>query len=146
MKPQLKAERVAISPLPDKLDAVIQANAIQLEQVIINLITNGMQAMEGQEIKQLNLEFEHHTSSNSEQCIQLHIDDNGPGFAHDTPQQFFEPFHTTKKNGLGLGLSISQQIIRGINGELTHAKSPLGGARFTICLPLITEQQNNNND
>ena len=146
MKPQLKAERVAISPLPDKLDAVIQANAIQLEQVIINLITNGMQAMEGQEIKQLNLEFEYHINANSEQCIQIHIDDNGPGFAHDTPQQFFEPFHTTKKNGLGLGLSISQQIIRGINGELTHAKSPLGGARFTICLPLITEQQNNNND
>ena len=146
MKPQLKAERVAISPLPDKLDALIQANAIQLEQVIINLITNGMQAMEGQETKQLNLEFEYHTNANSEQCVQIHIDDNGPGFAHDTPQQFFEPFHTTKKNGLGLGLSISQQIIRGINGELTHAQSPLGGARFTICLPLITEQQNNNND
>ena len=146
MKPQLKAERVAISPLPDKLDAVIQANAIQLEQVIINLITNGMQAMEGQENKQLNLEFEYHINANSEQCVQIHIDDNGPGFAHDTPQQFFEPFHTTKKNGLGLGLSISQQIIRGINGELTHAQSPLGGARFTICLPLITEQQNNNND
>lgn len=102
--------------------------------------------MEGQEIKQLNLEFEYHTNANSERCIQIHIDDNGPGFAHDTPQQFFEPFHTTKKNGLGLGLSISQQIIRGINGELTHAKSPLGGARFTTCLPLITEQQNNNND
>lgn len=146
MKPQLKAERVAMSPLPDKLDALIQANAIQLEQVIINLITNGIQAMEGQESKQLNLEFEHHTNTNSERFIQLHIDDNGPGFAHDTPQQFFEPFHTTKKNGLGLGLSISQQIIRGINGELTHAKSPLGGARFTICLPLITEQQNNNNE
>jgi len=146
MKPQLKAERVTISPLPDKLDALIQANAIQLEQVIINLITNGMQAMEGQEDKQLSLEFEYHTNANSERCIQLHIDDNGPGFVHDTPQQFFEPFHTTKKNGLGLGLSISQQIIRGINGELTNAKSPLGGARFTICLPLITEQQNNNNE
>ena len=146
MKPQLKAERVTISPLPDKLDALIQANAIQLEQVIINLITNGIQAMEGQENKQLSLEFEYHTNANSERYIQLHIDDNGPGFAHDTPQQFFEPFHTTKKNGLGLGLSISQQIIRGINGELTHAKSPLGGARFTICLPLITEQQNNNNE
>lgn len=146
MKPQLKAERVLTSALPEQLDALINANAIQLEQVIINLITNAIQAMEGQESKQLNIEFENNLTTALQPFIQIHIDDNGPGFEPHAPHQFFEPFHTTKKNGLGLGLSISQQIIRGINGELTHAKSPLGGARFTICLPLITEQQKNNNE
>lgn len=50
----------------------------------------------------------------------------------------FEPFFTTKQNGLGLGLSISQQIIQSMNGDLTASVSPLGGARFTIHLPPLT--------
>ncbi|WP_435350966.1 ATP-binding protein, partial [Klebsiella pneumoniae] len=58
-----------------------------------------------------------------------------------TTGHFFEPFHTTKKNGLGLGLSISQQIISGINGKLVTGVSPQGGARFSIELPIVPDEQ-----
>ncbi|WP_241823913.1 ATP-binding protein, partial [Vibrio crassostreae] len=63
------------------------------------------------------------------------------GFTSPSSGNFFEPFHTTKKNGLGLGLSISQQIINGINGKLVTGSSPQGGARISIELPLVGHEQ-----
>ncbi|MEZ8720519.1 ATP-binding protein [Vibrio pomeroyi] len=139
MKPQLKSERVKTNELPETFDACILANAIQLEQVIINLLTNAIQAMESQDDKQLAILLEVRETDEANTLI-IHVDDNGPGFTSSSSGNFFEPFHTTKKNGLGLGLSISQQIISGINGKLTTGTSPQGGARFSIELPVIKQQ------
>ena len=133
MKPQLKSERVKVNELPETFDACVLANAIQLEQVIINLLTNAIQAMEQQDDKQLAILLEIRESEHQQaQTLLIHVDDNGPGFTSPSNGHFFEPFHTTKKNGLGLGLSISQQIISGINGKLVTGSSPQGGARFSI--------------
>ncbi|EDK29553.1 signal transduction histidine kinase regulating C4-dicarboxylate transport system [Vibrionales bacterium SWAT-3] len=138
MKPQFKSERINLNELPETFDACVLANAIQLEQVIINLLTNAVQAMEDQEDKQLAILLEiKETDEAQDKTLLIHIDDNGPGFTSSSSGNFFEPFHTTKKNGLGLGLSISQQIISGINGKLTTGTSPQGGARFGIELPLV---------
>lgn len=139
MKPQLKSERVKTNELPETFDACILANAIQLEQVIINLLTNAIQAMENQDDKQLAILLEVKETDEANTLL-IHVDDNGPGFTSSSSGNFFEPFHTTKKNGLGLGLSISQQIISGINGKLTTGTSPQGGARFSIELPLVEQQ------
>ncbi|NVN84053.1 MULTISPECIES: ATP-binding protein [unclassified Vibrio] len=139
MKPQLKSERVKTNELPETFDACILANAIQLEQVIINLLTNAIQAMESQDDKQLAIILEVRETDEANTLL-IHVDDNGPGFTSSSSGNFFEPFHTTKKNGLGLGLSISQQIISGINGKLTTGTSPQGGARFSIELPLVEQQ------
>ncbi|MGF1799122.1 ATP-binding protein [Vibrio gigantis] len=139
MKPQLKSERVKTNELPETFDACILANAIQLEQVIINLLTNAVQAMEGQDDKHLAILLEVRETDEANTLL-IHVDDNGPGFTSSSSGNFFEPFHTTKKNGLGLGLSISQQIISGINGKLTTGTSPQGGARFSIELPVINQQ------
>ncbi|KAA8668321.1 sensor histidine kinase [Vibrio gigantis] len=139
MKPQLKSERVKTNELPETFDACILANAIQLEQVIINLLTNAVQAMESQDDKQLAVLLEVRETDEANTLL-IHVDDNGPGFTSSSSGNFFEPFHTTKKNGLGLGLSISQQIISGINGKLTTGTSPQGGARFSIELPVIKQQ------
>ena len=139
MKPQLKSERVKTNELPETFDACILANAIQLEQVIINLLTNAIQAMENQDDKQLAVLLEVRETAEANTLL-IHVDDNGPGFTSSSSGSFFEPFHTTKKNGLGLGLSISQQIISGINGKLTTGTSPQGGARFSIELPVIKQQ------
>ncbi|WP_373958598.1 ATP-binding protein [Vibrio gigantis] len=140
MKPQLKSERVKTNELPETFDACILANAIQLEQVIINLLTNAVQAMESQDDKQLAVLLEVRETAEANTLL-IHVDDNGPGFTSSSSGNFFEPFHTTKKNGLGLGLSISQQIISGINGKLTTGTSPQGGARFSIELPLVEQQK-----
>lgn len=84
----------------------VRVNPIQLEQVLINLLTNALQALEGQAERVVQIRLQ-----TSEQQIALFVDDNGPGVGIETLPHLFEPFHTTKKNGLGLGLSISQQIL-----------------------------------
>ncbi len=108
----------------------LMINPIQLEQVLVNLITNALQALQDTANKQLHLIC----VSEAERFI-IYLDDNGPGISDEQVRCLFEPFYTTKKNGLGLGLSISQQIIQAMDGDLTAESSPLGGARFTITLP-----------
>ncbi|HDY7617960.1 TPA: sensor histidine kinase [Vibrio vulnificus] len=136
MKPALKSARVQLNTHYPEQEILVVINVIQLEQVLINLITNAIEAMEGCEEKRLNLVVEIDSSQN----VNIHIDDNGPGIEPAQFQQLCEPFHTTKKNGLGLGLSISQQILAGMNGKLQVSHSPLGGARFTIMLPTINTE------
>ena len=88
--------------------------------------------MEEQEVKQVDIHLEEYHGQ-----VLLFVDDNGPGVPEDKKDHLFDPFYTTKKNGLGLGLSISHQIITGLNGKLTVADAPIGGARFVIVLPLV---------
>ncbi|KUI99751.1 sensor histidine kinase [Vibrio sp. MEBiC08052] len=108
----------------------LNINPIHLEQVLINLLTNAIQALDDRADKQIILSF---TEDNLQ--LTIHIDDNGEGLGDKTLSQLFDPFYTTKKNGLGLGLSISQQIIQSMGGQLNASSSPLGGARFSIQLP-----------
>ncbi|HFQ5374160.1 TPA: ATP-binding protein [Vibrio vulnificus] len=136
MKPSLKSARVQLETDFPEHDIHLVINTIQLEQVLINLITNAIEAMENTEAKQLRITVDRAL----EQQIRVHIDDSGPGIDPAKFAQLCEPFHTTKKNGLGLGLSISQQILAGMNGKLQVSHSPLGGARFTIMLPTINTE------
>ena len=69
--------------------------------------------------------------------VIIDIEDTGPGFANDTLNQLFEPFYTTKQNGLGLGLSISQQIMQSMDGELQASNTEHSGAKFRLLLPQI---------
>ena len=130
LEAQLKAHQVTLEINSDDL-VEVEINPIQLEQVLINLLTNSVQALEEQPQRLIRLSVNVHAD-----CLLIHIDDNGPGLSQEQQNQLFEPFYTTKKNGLGLGLSISQQIIKAMNGQLTVSRSPLNGARFTIQLPL----------
>lgn len=136
MKPAIKSARVQLDTQFPEQDIFVVINVIQLEQVLINLLTNAIEAMEMCEEKHLNILVEIGPS----QTVNIHIDDNGPGIDPAKFAQLCEPFHTTKKNGLGLGLSISQQILAGMNGKLQVSHSPLGGARFTIMLPTINTE------
>ncbi|MGR5178918.1 sensor histidine kinase [Vibrio mediterranei] len=131
IQPQLKSHQVKLDCTIGNHDAQVYINPIQVEQVLINLLTNAIQAMDNTDPKQLNLSVEIGQTKAS-----IHIDDSGPGLPDDSIADLFEPFYTTKENGLGLGLSISQQIIRNLNGTIRVASSPLGGARFTVELPL----------
>ncbi len=132
--PQLKSQQTEL-----KLELVeepikVKVNPIQLEQVLVNLLSNAIHAVAGLPYRTIVLSAE----LQNEQ-VSIHIDDSGEGISLEHRDKLFEPFYTTKKNGLGLGLSISQQILQAMNGELTASESPLGGARFTITLPLKDE-------
>lgn len=131
VEPQLKANNVTLTLECDNHTTLVNINTIQFEQVLINLLTNSIQALEEQAERIITITTITHSNQ-----VSVHIDDNGPGVSKEKAEQLFEPFFTTKKNGLGLGLSISQQIIQAMNGSLMLESSPLGGARFTIVLPI----------
>ncbi|WP_068714151.1 sensor histidine kinase [Vibrio tritonius] len=132
VQPQYQAHHVDLAIHTPEQPIWVSMNPIQLEQVLINLLTNALQAMENQEVKQVDIHLEVH-----EGLVMLFVDDNGPGVPLDKRIHLFDPFYTTKKNGLGLGLSISHQIIASLNGKLTVTEAPRGGARFVIALPEV---------
>ncbi|WP_045490423.1 sensor histidine kinase [Vibrio harveyi] len=135
MKPAFKSARVTLNTKLIEQDVEVQINTIQLEQVLVNLLTNAIEATKGQENKQVRLSIEKDIQA---ELVWIYVDDNGTGLGEFTFSQLCEPFLTTKQNGLGLGLSISQQILAGMNGKLSAQNRKQGGARFSICLPLIS--------
>ncbi len=130
---QLKTSQVDCRFTQPNMPIWVMVNPIQLEQVLINLVTNAEQALLQSQQSERQIEI---SIVEQHQQVAIHIDDNGPGISAETRDKLFEPFYTTKKNGLGLGLSISQQILRAMNGELLIDRSPLNGARFSILLPI----------
>ncbi len=114
-------------------EPVALCDANRLEQVLINLIGNALDAMAGQPRPQLELAWE---CANG--VVRLHVRDHGPGLSEEAQARLFEPFFTTKPagDGLGLGLAISAGIIRDFGGSLHGANHPGGGAVFTLELPL----------
>ncbi len=105
----------------------------QIEQVIINLMINAAEAMEGKGKLIITTK-----SLNEESTVELLVDDSGPGVSQDIRLKIFEPFFTTKthRGGTGLGLSITHGIVQRHGGNITVETSPMGGARFRIHLPL----------
>lgn len=118
-----------------KLDK-IQADADRLKQVIINIIRNAVQAMEGKGKVTI-------TSFQSAGKAGFSIKDTGPGIPGNIKGKIFEPFLSTKKRGSGLGLSISKQIIDKHQGEIKIKSSPGAGTTIKVCLPL-THRKNKN--
>ncbi|GAB2656495.1 sensor histidine kinase [Vibrio panuliri] len=128
--PQVKSQQASLSIDTPDTPIFVTVNPIQLEQVMVNLLTNAIQAVSDSPRHDVAL-----TVEVTPKMVMIHTDDSGEGIEPSQRQKLFEPFYTTKKNGLGLGLSISQQILAAMDGELTISTSPLGGARFTITLP-----------
>lgn len=113
---------------PDEI--VINADEELLSQVLINLIKNAMQALEGQMDGEIRL-----TVKCRRNVVLIDVVDNGPGIPHDLLEDIFVPFFTTKNGGTGIGLSLSRQIVRMHNGELTVSSVPYSETKFTISLP-----------
>ncbi|MBB3192022.1 sensor histidine kinase [Halomonas cerina] len=110
----------------------VRAEPVRLEQVLVNLIGNALQAMAETTEPRLTL-----TIVPEGKRVRIAVIDNGPGIAEADLPRLFEPFFTTKStgSGLGLGLSISARIIDDLGGRLEAANVPGGGATFTITLP-----------
>jgi len=103
-----------------------------IEQVILNLITNAAEAMEGmQKAKKIEI-----TSSIEHVRVLVTVSDSGPGVPLNLREEIFDPFCTTKNGSTGLGLSLSHRIITDHGGSLRVGASVLGGAEFIIELPV----------
>ena len=113
-------------------DIIVLCNAIGLEQVFTNLITNAMDAVPESEPVQIWFQVRREGK-----LAVLHITDNGPGIPLASLDKIFDPFYTTKEHGLGLGLSISAGILRAAGSALAvrnRSAQEGGGAQFTITL------------
>ncbi len=112
----------------------ITTDGLRLEQVLINLISNALDAISHQQWKALTFNVD--TNRNDQLAVSL--SDNGPGIPEELREQVFDPFFTTKEvgKGMGLGLSISYNIVRTLGGSLTVKNIDAGGACFTVTLPV----------
>ncbi|WP_451977375.1 sensor histidine kinase [Azospirillum endophyticum] len=124
--------------VPEDIMALCDPN--RLEQVVVNLVANGLDALAGREGGRLAL-----SAATGDGRVRIRVADNGPGLSDEVLPRLFEPFFTTKdvgkegakegSGGLGLGLAISAGIVRDFGGALTGANGPDGGAVFTVDLP-----------
>ncbi len=121
-----------VEELPPHL--VVNIDAVQFEQVLINLLHNAIQALEHAHPPQIGVHF-----TAEDNNVAIHIWDNGPGLDDEQKYKIFNPFYTSKPDGLGLGLTISRRIIDAFSGTLTVKDHSGGGCEFIITLPRSTE-------
>jgi two-component system C4-dicarboxylate transport sensor histidine kinase DctB len=124
------AARIAVAPVASSLQ--LSAEAGRLEQVLVNLLRNGLDAMAGQ--AEPLLEIDAHGMGDR---VAIAVRDHGPGLPDEVRDHLFEPFYTTKPagEGLGLGLAISLTIVESYGGTLSAHNAPDGGAVFVLTLP-----------
>lgn len=136
---RLSRENVKIS-WPMQLDrCYVLGDIVRIEQVLVNLIDNAIQAMDSLKEKRIDISLE---CKDGKQV--LCVRDFGLGVPEKEVNRVFEPFYTTKKagGGLGLGLSISHRIVVSLGGDLTVKNHPEGGAIFMLALPIDPQHDN----
>ncbi len=133
LKAQLEDRQIKVSiDLPPALPPVM-IDAAQIKQVFFNLIKNAMEAMKDGGALEIEL-------SSDDQYVTVSFLDNGSGMSDETIAHVFEPYHTTKKQGTGLGLMVSQRIIRAHGGEIDITSKEGLGTKFFVRLPRLEKR------
>jgi len=126
-----------------RLDAegdLVVVDRIQIQQVLLNLIRNAIEAMKQSARKELTI-----TKHAADGTAVVSVSDTGQGIDHEIRAQLFRPFVTTKADGMGVGLSISRTIIDAHGGKLWVDDNPDGGATFRFSLPVAPENKSEDN-
>ncbi|MBX6421659.1 MAG: PAS domain S-box protein [Nevskia sp.] len=138
---QIKAHAVKVRVNGTEGLPPLLLDSIQIEQVLVNLARNAIEAMTGAQVEAPELELVA-ALSDTPLGVRLSVRDNGPGFGDTAPDELFAPFFTTKKEGLGQGLSICRRIIEAHGGRLWAEPNHPQGAAFHLWLPLPTRNGN----
>ena len=131
VKPELKSKNIQIQLRVDD-DLVIMVNPSEIEQVILNLLNNAIQALAKSGTLQHRIALE---ATKVGQSVRLSVSDNGPGVPVEFKPQLFELLSTTKQTGMGLGLWLCKHIVTRYSGSIHHEDLVGGGTRFVIELP-----------
>jgi two-component system, LuxR family, sensor kinase FixL len=123
---------VTVPPGTDPLPVL--AVRLEVQQVLLNLLLNAIQAAETEQKTDGRVEIGVQVDARG--FATLTIDDNGPGVIKNDRGAIFEPFVTSKKTGNGIGLAVVRRIVNRHNGTIDISASPLGGARFTVSIPV----------
>ncbi len=119
-----------------KIDFVL-ADKVQVQQVLLNLMRNAIEAMEDVARRELIVS----TVPAQDRLVAINVADTGTGIAPEVSAQLFQPFITTKPHGMGVGLSISRTIIEAHGGTLTALPNPGGGTVFSFTLPSVSKEE-----
>jgi len=132
--PELKSKNIQIQLRVDDRLAV-KVNPAEIEQVILNLLNNAIQALanSGTLLRRITIEV-----AQSSKMVRLSISDNGGGVSTEFRPQLFELLSTTKQSGMGLGLWLCKHIVTRYSGSIHYEDAPGGGATFTFELPLAS--------
>jgi C4-dicarboxylate-specific signal transduction histidine kinase len=128
--------RLAVAPVVVASPAglVVRADPVALEQIIHNLLTNALQALEQVPVADRRLTI--NLAGDADRGV-LAVQDSGPGIAAEALPHIFEPFYSTRPGGLGLGLSLCETLAAGMMGTLSCAHAVPRGALFRLALPLV---------
>lgn len=113
----------------------VMIDRIQIQQVLINLIKNAAEAMEHSKRRELVVTIERVAPD----IVQVSVSDTGPGISAEMAENLFQPFVTTKHNGMGMGLNICRSIVEAHGGRLWLESNPGGGAIFRFNVPAATD-------
>ena len=121
---------------PDGLPAVL-ADPVQVQQVVLNLVMNGMEAIgrDGAGPRWVSVTLGRHDAAS----LHVRVEDAGPGLDPQAGEEIFQAFHTSKPQGLGMGLAISRGIVESHGGRLWAEQRPGAGATFCFTLPVAGE-------
>lgn len=139
-KPELQRGRVTVHLLSSDEPHLLEVAPTQIQQVLVNLLQNALQAMDGCAANQREIWIRISDEANpvTPTQVRVEVEDSGPGFGDKDPETIFEPFFTSKENGLGMGLAIARTIIDEHHGRLWAENREHGAA---VCLSLPTEQK-----
>ncbi len=139
LKLEAEKQRVrVVTELPASLPPVF-ADRVMLEQVLLNLVKNAIEAMRDSDPKQREIRIG--ARINFDEQIEVRVSDRGCGLSAADAEQLFTPFYTTKSEGLGIGLAICRSIVEYHEGRLYFEDNPQGGSVFVVTLPQASEEQ-----
>lgn len=134
-----RANGVPITSESDEILPYVQADPIQLQQVLLNLVRNAVDAMA--EVPHRKRGVLVSTRRLGEDEVGISVIDHGHGISSEDAPRIFDPFFTTKAQGMGMGLSLSRSIVESHGGRLLFTDNPSGGTIFTMALPTLPEEQ-----
>jgi signal transduction histidine kinase/integral membrane sensor domain MASE1 len=116
---------------------LVKADRVQLQQVILNLLVNAMEAVTASDTSERSVIV--HTTLDDALTVHMAVEDTGPGLEPGTETTIFEPFYTSKPEGMGMGLSIARSIVAAHGGRIWAISKPSGGTTFHVTVPVTYE-------
>jgi two-component system, LuxR family, sensor kinase FixL len=120
----------------DPMADLVLADKVQIQQVLLNLLRNAVEAMESSQKRELVIS----TESGNDGMVTISVADTGSGIAPEMMSQLFQPFVTNKRHGMGVGLSISRTIVEAHGGQIGVEPNPGGGTIFRLTLRAVTQE------
>jgi two-component system sensor kinase FixL len=116
---------------------LVLVDKVQIQQILLNLVRNAVEAMESSPRRELLIASQPRESN----FVEVSVSDTGPGIAPEVADQLFQPFVTTKRQGMGVGLSISRSIVESHGGQITAEPNEGGGTVFRFTVPGVTNEE-----